>query len=142
MQARDHEGFFYEDVRHPAHWQLLVDGRAIGPRTSHRGDYFSARIVGKPVGTDSDKPPVSVRRDRFVGEGVHEDVVVENLTTDRHEVTLELVYRSDFADVVEAQGEGAAGGRDRQETTARSATLWHERDGYTRGTVLTFNRKR
>src|SRR5439155_8028642 len=140
MEARDHEGFFYEDVRHLSHWQLLVDGCTIDPLTSRRVDYYSTRIVGKPGGSSGDKPPVSVRRDRFVSEGVHEDVVLENLTADAHDLTLELVYRSDFADIVEAQGGGNGAGRHWQETTARSVTLWNERDGYRRGTVLTFSR--
>src|SRR5262249_6149304 len=95
LEAREHEGFFYQDVRHISTWQLRVDGCELEPLTSRRVDYFSARIVGKPNGAEG-APNVSVRRDRFVTEGVHEDVLVENLTDDPQAVRLELCYASDF----------------------------------------------
>src|SRR5919204_1693853 len=101
LESEEHEGFFYRDVRHIASWQLRVDGRELDPLTSRRVDYFSARIVGKPKAGDG-APSVSVRRDRFVSEGAHEDVVLENLTQDPQDVQLELRYASDFADVMEA----------------------------------------
>ena len=139
LESEEHEGFFYRDVRHISSWQLRVDGRELDPLTSRRVDYFSARIVGKPKAGDG-APSVSVRRDRFVSEGAHEDVVLENLTQDPQDVQLELRYASDFADVMEAQSGGNGEGRHWQETTPRSATLWSERDGYRRGTFLKFNR--
>ena len=139
-EADHHEGFFYSDVRHISEWQLLVDGKPIEPLTSRRVDYFSARILGTPSTRGDDKKSVSIRRDRFVSEGLHEDVVVENLKNEPHELTLRLAYRADFADLMEAQSGEEGSGRAWQETTSRSATLWRERDGYRRGTVVKFNR--
>jgi glycogen debranching enzyme len=140
LEAREHEGFFYRDVRHISTWQLRVNGCEIDPLTSRRVDYYSARIVGKPSDADS-TPPVSIRRDRFVTEGAHEDVVLENLTNDLLNVRLEVAYASDFADVMEAEGGGNGAGRHWQDATARSVTLWSEREGYRRGTLLKFNRR-
>jgi glycogen debranching enzyme len=138
--AGDAEGLFYQDVRHVSHWRLSVDGRAVEPLSSRRVDYFSARVVGVP-GEDGDDPALSVRRDRFVSEGMHEDVVVENLTPEPRSVRVELAYGSDFADVMEAQEGGTNGaGRSGAELTARTATLWNEREGYRRETVITFSR--
>jgi glycogen debranching enzyme len=139
VDAKEAEGLFYQDVRHLSHWHVRVDGKPVEPLTSRRVDYFSARIVGAPKGQD-DAPPVSVRRDRFVTEGAHEDIVVENLSDHRRDVKLELAYGSDFADVMEAQENGNGEGRSWQDLAKRSVTLWHDRDGYRRGTVLTFNR--
>jgi len=139
VDAKEAEGLFYQDVRHLSHWHVRVNGKPVEPLTSRRVDYFSARIVGAPKGED-DAPPVSVRRDRFVTEGAHEDIVVENLSDDARDVKLELAYDSDFADVMEAQENGNGGGRSWQDLAKRSVTLWHDRDGYRRGTVLTFNR--
>ena len=139
VEAEEAEGFFYQDVRHLSQWHVRVDGREMEPLTSRRVDYYSARIVGTPK--DSGNPAhVSLRRDRFVTEGVHEDVVLENLSDDPHEVKLELTYGSDFADVMEAQDGGNGEGRSWVETGPRSVTLWQDRDGYRRGTILTFNR--
>jgi glycogen debranching enzyme len=138
--AHDTDGFFYHDVRHLSRWQVSVRGKSIAPVTSRRVDYFSARVVGTPKG-DGDGAPISVRRDRFVTEGAHEDVVLQNLTDRAQHVKLELEYGTDFADVMEAQQGGNAKGRSWEELTARSVTLWHDRDGYKRGTTLRFNRQ-
>jgi glycogen debranching enzyme len=140
VDAKDAEGFFYQDVRHLSTWHVVVDGHEVEPLTSRRVDYYSARIVGTPKGQD-DAPPISVRRDRFVTEGVHEDVVLENLSEEAHDVKLELRYGSDFADVMEAQQDGNGEGRSWVETSPRSVTLWHDREGYRRGTLLKFNRQ-
>jgi glycogen debranching enzyme len=138
--AQDADGFFYHDVRHLSRWDVRLDGKLVEPLTSRRVDYYSARVVGTPP-HDGDAPPVSIRRDRFVTEGAHEDVVLQNLTDDPHDVKLELHYGTDFADVMEAQEGGNRTGRSWEELTARSVTLWHDRDGYRRGTILRFNRQ-
>jgi glycogen debranching enzyme len=139
-EAADVDGLFYHDVRHLSRWVLRLDGHELDPLTSRRVDYYSARIVGKPKDAGGDAPPVSVRRDRFVTEGAHEDIVLENLGDERREVTLELCYGTDFADVMEAEAGGNGSGRSWHDVTKRSVTLWNERDGYRRGTRLTFNR--
>jgi glycogen debranching enzyme len=142
VEAQKHEGFFYRDVRHLSRWQLRVDGQTIEPLSSRRVDYYSARIVGTPKSTGgAEKAAVAVRRDRFVSEGIHEDVVIENLRAEARDVTVELTYGSDFADVMEAQDGSDGDGRNWEETSARSVTLWEEREGYRRATVLTFNRR-
>lgn len=140
VEAEKHEGFFYRDVRHLSRWQLRVDGEEIRPLTSRRVDYYSARVVGTPKSESGAKAGVSVRRDRFVSEGLHEDVVVENLTEEPRKLTVEVVYGSDFADLMEAQDDDHGGGRTWGETSARAVTLWEDREGYRRGTALTFNR--
>ena len=140
VEAEEAEGLFYQDVRHLSHWDVRVDGEKVEPLSSRRVDYFSARIVGTPPKNGSGASPVSVTRDRFVSEGAHEDIVLENLSNDPHDVKLALSYSSDFADVMEAQENANGGGRSWEEISARSVTLWHERDGYRRGTTITFNR--
>jgi glycogen debranching enzyme len=140
IEAEQAEGLFYNDVRHLSRWLVRVDGHEVEPLTSRRVDYYSARIVGKPDNTPADEPPISVLRDRFVTDGVHEDIVVENLAGEPRSLTVEVLYGSDFADVMEAQETGNGEGRRWQETTARSVTLWSERDGYRRGTRVSFNR--
>ena len=140
VEAHEAEGLFYEDVRHLARWHLLVDGEPVEPLTSRRVDYYSARIVG--LRENGDAPSISIRRDRFVTEGMHEDVVIQNLRDQQCHVRIELAYGSDFADVVEAQSDGDDDeGRSWEEPRARSVTLWEEREGYRRGTAITFNRR-
>jgi glycogen debranching enzyme len=140
VDGHDGQGLFYRDVRHLSRWLARLDGSELKALTSRRVDYYSARAICQAADADGNAPTVVIRRDRFVSEGVHEDIVVENLTGQKQEVRLELAYQSDFADVMEAQAEGNGSGRHWQEITARSVTLWSEREGYRRGTVLTFNR--
>jgi N-terminal domain of (some) glycogen debranching enzymes len=70
---------------------------------------------------------------------MHEDVVVQNLGPQPREVRVEVAYGSDFADVMEAQGGGNGEGRLWANARAKSVTLWREREGYRRGTAVTFN---
>jgi len=140
VEASNGQGLFYRDVRHLSRWTLRVDGSPIEPLTSRRVDYFSSRAVCKKEQDEDDRPALSIRRDRFVTEGVHDDLVIENLSGQPQQIKLELSYGSDFADVMEAQEKGNGAGRHWQEAGARSVTLWSERDGYRRGTALTFSR--
>jgi glycogen debranching enzyme len=138
VDASHHEGFFHDDVRHLSLWQLLIDGEPIDLLTGKAVDYFSARIVGRAP----DGKPVSVRRDRFVTDGFHEDVVLENESDDPLKVRVEIRFDSDFADVVDAQQKG----EDREgvvhcDVRARSARLWEQRNGYRRETTITFQRQ-
>ena len=138
--VRDPEGgFFFEDVRHLSLWNLDVRGLDLQTLTSVRVDYYSARIVLIP---DEQEPEgLSIRRDRFVTEGVHEDLVVDNASEERRKLRLELSFAADFADVMEAQeGKGPSAGRTWADVSRRSLTLWYERDGYRRGTGIAFRR--
>jgi glycogen debranching enzyme len=139
VEAEQPEGFFYEDVRHLSRWCLLVDGEPLVPLTSRVVDHFSSRIVAAREGEQ--QPTLSVQRDRFATEGLHEDLLVTNHGDEPQRVRLEIVFASDFADVLEAQEHGTIdGGGYRTETGARVATLWQERDGYRRGTAIRFRR--
>src|SRR4051812_17578606 len=141
VAANDGQGLFYKDVRHLSCWQVRVDDRKLEELTSRRVDYYSARVVCRKEATTDDRPTVTIRRDRFVSEGVHEDIVLENLTPESQDIRLELSYGSDFADVMEAQNGGNGDGVHWQEPGPRTVALWSDRNGYTRGTVLTFSRK-
>jgi len=137
VDATHADGYFIDDVRHLSRWQLRVDGEPIQVLTSTTVDYFSARIVGSA----GEPPTLAVRRDRFATDGLHEDIVLENLTGERQRARVELAFASDFADVMEAQEQGVVSeGRYSAEPGARSITLWNDRDGYRRGTRLSFSR--
>ena len=136
--SNPNEGFYNEDVRHLSRWELLVDGKPIDVLTSKRVDYYSARIVG---GTRNDKP-IAVWRDRFVTDGFHEDVELENLSEEPRRVRVEFRFAADFADVMEAEQNGNHGkGRVGAELGKRSITLSESRSGYRRGTKITFRKQ-
>ncbi len=72
VEAVQAEGFFHADMRHLSLWRVLVDGEPLRILTSRCIDYYSARIVGVPVDEPSEGPTLSIRRDRFVADGLHE----------------------------------------------------------------------
>jgi glycogen debranching enzyme len=140
VDAEKPEGFFYEDVRHLSRWCLTVDGKPLTGLTARVVDHFSARFLGARDGEA--EPTLSVRRDRFVTEGMHEDVVVENHSEQEQRVRLELAFASDFADIMEAQKHGTIEeGRYGADVGKRAVTLWQDRNGYRRGTVVRFQRR-
>jgi glycogen debranching enzyme len=140
VEASGHGGFYFEDVRHLTAWRLLLDGREPEILTSHRSDYHAARIVGRPPGEDP--TTLTVRRDRFVSDGFHEDVAVTNLGAKPRRVRLELRFEADFADVMEVQGQDVGVGcRMWTDLGQRRVAIHSDRDGYRRGTTITFSRR-
>jgi len=138
VDAREAKGYFFEDVRHLSRWQLLLDEQPLDCLASRPVDYYSARMVCAPPG---EQPAVTVRRDRFVTDGVHEDVIVTNHRAEPVEVKLELRFGADFADILEAQQSGESGsGENGHELAGSRATVWHQRDGYRRETIVAFSR--
>jgi glycogen debranching enzyme len=119
VEAQRPEGFYYEDVRHLSHWCLTVDGKPIVPLTSRVVDHFSARIHGARDGEE--QPTLSVRRDRFVTEGLHEDLDVTNHGDEAQRVRVELALASDFADVMEHRSTARSGTAATASSSARGS---------------------
>jgi glycogen debranching enzyme len=112
-------GYFHQDVRHLGRWLLLVDGESLQPVTSAPVDQYSARILLAPRSSNAG---YAVRRERFVCEGVHEDLVVENLEHRERRLEVEIRFGSDFADVMEAERRGERRTTPRR-TRRRKATV-------------------
>jgi glycogen debranching enzyme len=130
-------GFFYADVRHLSRWQLRVDGQPLRLLSAGNLAYYSARMVGT-LGRDrvGDNPTLSVRRDRFVQGGIHEDVVVENHSESEQELVLEMLFECDFADIFEVKEGSSPQGVVSVQTDEWEVRYDYSRDGYHRGTVV------
>ena len=75
----DASGYFFADMRHLSTWQLLADGEPLRVLSSCTVDYYSATVDATLARARVGKnPTVTVRRDRFVSDGVHEDLIVTN----------------------------------------------------------------
>src|ERR1043166_6205330 len=134
----DAHGYFFRDVRHLSVWELRADGETLLGITAAPVDYCSALIVLAPK---PENAGFAVRRERFVTEGVHEDLVVVNLEARERRLELELRFEADFPDIMEAQADGSvrcAGARSIG-AEARRATLSYECDGFRRGTQIEFS---
>src|ERR1700736_1054221 len=73
--GQDANGFFHADMRHLSTWRLLVNGRPMHVLTSRTVDYYSAAVFGTLATVSvGENPSLSIRRDRFVAGGIHEDL--------------------------------------------------------------------
>jgi glycogen debranching enzyme len=128
-------------MRHLSRWRLLVDEEPIHVLANSCVDYYSARIVGTLASAGhGQSPPVSVRRDRFVADGVHEDLVVENHSEETRALTVELCFGSDFGDILQCKSDPKNEGKVTAEVAddQRSVTLVYTRDDHRRGTRISF----
>src|SRR5919108_5895405 len=72
-------GLFYRDTRFLSRWVLTLEGRPLEVLSTEDIDYFSAQFfLYPPTGTIYKNPELSVIRQRTVGDGLHEDVILLN----------------------------------------------------------------
>jgi glycogen debranching enzyme len=136
----DANGYFFADMRHLATWRLLVDGESPRLLGSRAVDYYSASIYCTLARARVRKnPTVTIRRDRFISDGVHEDLIVENNSGQPVTVRLELHFGTDFADLFEVKQPRPKRGIQSAAVEPRRVSLTYERDGFRRATVLTFS---
>jgi len=138
--GQDANGFFHADMRQLSTWRLLVNGRPAHVLTSRTVDYYSASIFATlaSVGV-GENPPISIRRDRFVARGVHEDVIVQNHSDRPQTVTIALGYGADFADLFEVKDHIPKRGQQRAELGESRVTLIYTHDQFRRDTVIEFS---
>src|SRR5262245_31040962 len=139
MPGPDATGYFFADVRHLSTWRLLVDGEPVRLLSSRAVEYYAASIHATlarvRVGRN---PAVSIRRDRFLSDGVHEDLVVENHSQQPAAVRVELLFAADFMDIFEVKEPRAKAGITSTEVGPDRVTLRYDRGGFSRATVLVF----
>jgi glycogen debranching enzyme len=97
----DVEGLFADDTRFLSHFRLTLNGEAPLLLSSDRIEYFSAAFfMRNPLVGGLNPDELSIRRERFVGEGMQDRIVAENQGMRRLEFTLELEVGTDFADIL------------------------------------------
>ena len=135
----DASGYFFADMRHLSTWQLLADGEPLKVLSSGTVDYYSASIHATLARARVGKnPTVTVRRDRFVSDGVHEDLIVTNNSSQPARLELELRFGADFADLFEVKNPRPKRGTTSAEVGADRVTFSYRRDGFGRGTIVAF----
>lgn len=111
-------GLLHNDTRFVSGWELTLGGKSLSLLKSAIVDYYSASFFL----TNPDLPEVglransvAVRRLRFVGNGVIEQIVALNSSSERVSFELRLRCGADFADLFEVKSTV----RDRRANTAR-----------------------
>src|ERR671919_202578 len=93
-------GLFADDTRFLSHWVLTVNGAPPLLLSSGKVDYYSATFfLRNPVVGDLGYDEISIKRDRFVGDGMQEHIVVQNHAARPVDFELALDVGSDFADI-------------------------------------------
>ncbi|TMD43239.1 MAG: amylo-alpha-1,6-glucosidase [Chloroflexi bacterium] len=132
-------GFFHADMRHLSKWRLLVNGRPTHVLTSRSVDYYSAAIFATLASVNvGENPSISIRRDRFVAIGLHEDLTIHNHSDKPQTITIDVEYGSDFADLFEVKDHAPRRGHTRTEVATDDVQLIFHRDDFRRQTIITF----
>jgi glycogen debranching enzyme len=94
-------GFFTDDTRFLSTLRLTVDGKRPLLLSSGTVDYFSAEFFLRNPPTETlPLDGVSIRRERFVGDGMRDVLAFTNQTTETLSFNVCVDIGSDFADII------------------------------------------
>ncbi len=112
---RETHGFYSEDTRFLSCLRLTVNGATPLLLSSGKVEYFSAAFyVRNPLAGGLPQDSISIMRERFVGEGMQDQLVVQNQSMERQEFELGLEFGSDFADILSVKSHDFALGDPRR----------------------------
>ncbi|MEO8291447.1 MAG: glycogen debranching N-terminal domain-containing protein [Gaiellaceae bacterium] len=93
-------GLFANDTRFLSRWVLTINGVRPLSLSSDKVEYFSAAFyLRNPLAGGLAQDVLSIGRDRFVGDGMQEHIVVQNHSSEQIEFELALEAGTDFADI-------------------------------------------
>jgi glycogen debranching enzyme len=124
LSGVDPYGAFFRDTRILSRWDLRIDGEipeplaAITPEQPYRG-VFVGRLPRRVGRTDTN---LLVQRDRRVGSGLREDILIRNFAAEPVACTVTIAVEADFADLFEVK-EGRVKARGERRAQARGETL-------------------
>lgn len=102
------DGVYHRDTRFLSGFRLRVNGLPPDALGGGPIDPFSARFYLRPAGESTSSAPIVIERRRFIGDGLHEDLVIANHGDRPASLDLELLIESDFADIFEVKRLAAA----------------------------------
>jgi glycogen debranching enzyme len=98
------QGVFFQDTRIVSRWRITVDDEPVESLTVLSDEPWRASFVGRAAPRPGRvESTLLVRRDRYVGQGMREDLLVENLSGEPAAVRLAVECAADFADLFEVK---------------------------------------
>jgi glycogen debranching enzyme len=132
------QGLFYRDTRYLSGWQLRIDDTPVEPLAVVPSDPFAARFLGRvrPREGRADST-LFVVRERLVGDGMQEDLVLRNLGAETTACSISLEFAADFAHLFDVK-EGRAQSRGETEvvSTESEVVIAHVYHGRSRRTAV------
>jgi glycogen debranching enzyme len=97
-------GLLHDDTRFISKWELTLNGQPLSLLKSQVVDYYSAAFfLTNPDLAGIRANTLTVRRFRFVGGGLHEQIIVANAFTEPVRFELRLSAGADYADLFEVK---------------------------------------
>ncbi len=98
------QGLFFDDTRFISHWLLKIDDATVESLGVISPNPFAATFLARayPLDGHADSTIV-VQRNRFVGNGMREEIVIRNLARETLACTLSLEVDADFAHIFDAK---------------------------------------
>ncbi len=94
-------GFFADDTRFLSRLRLTINGATPLPLSAGKVEYFSAAFfLRNPLAGGLRQDQVAITRERFVGEGMQDIVVLENESMDPVTLELGFEFAADFTDIL------------------------------------------
>ncbi len=130
--GREH-GFFSDDTRFLAHWELQVDGVALTLLGLDQRSHFLAQFFLTPDVEPSEQAPYSVMRRRLLDQVWTEQVTIVSHRHVPSEVAVRVVVDADFADLFEVK-DGVDADREitRHQDAGGSLTISYARGDFER----------
>ena len=102
------QGFYARDTRYISRYQLYIDGEPWTLLNSGAVTYYASRtcLVNPRIVTDHGviaAGTLGLMLGRMIGEGLHEDIDIRNYSATSVRFNLELLIRTDFADIFEVR---------------------------------------
>src|SRR2546430_1612013 len=95
------QGLFADDTRFLSLLRLTMNGTKPLLLSSGKVDYFSAAFyLRNPIAGGLPQDSISITRNRFVGEGMQDVIVVQNQSMEPLSFELALELETDFADIL------------------------------------------
>jgi glycogen debranching enzyme len=134
----DTHGLFHNDTRFLSRWILTVDGQRPNVLSVDSLNYFATQFFLVPgTGTVYVDSPLSIVRQRAVGQGFHEDLTILNHTAEAKDVDVRLEADCDFADLFEVKDALAKKGERYRRLEEHRLVLGYRRERFVRETWIT-----
>lgn len=136
------QGLFVSDTRFLSKFAVRVNGWSPEILTSGTINNYAATIYAtNPADSAFATRTLSIIRDRFVGDGVHEDIFIANHGENICEITLTVEFDADFGDIFDVkQGRFEDPKLTAVESSAEFPLIFsHAHDGISRRTLISFS---
>ncbi|HEX7096996.1 MAG TPA: glycogen debranching N-terminal domain-containing protein [Acidimicrobiales bacterium] len=136
--ATDPTGLFSFDTRFLSQWVLTIDGERLQALSTDNVQYFEARHFLVPgTGTVYVNATMSIIRQRAVGDGFHEELLILNHEPEPVDLVVRIDAATDFADLFEVKDQLEKKGTYSNVVEDGRLTLTYERDTFRRSTAIT-----